>query len=120
MPSLKSQYEHAAVAEWLFGPQHAFVLRAAASIPAGFTAHMLAAAVGSDRPDLVAFVIGDLLSAELLTQHGSVYRLRPLSAIHKAVETITNGDLVEAAEMSVAERTQRAAGDDDDAPPLAS
>lgn len=82
-----------ALAEWLFGPQHAFAAKVAVSMGSGFTAHMLSGALGTDRTDLVQFVLRDLVSVGVVIQTGVVFSIAPTASINKAIETVADTDL---------------------------
>ena len=88
--TLKKGADIAAVAEYLFSPQHAFILRAAADLPPRFTAHMLCRSIDSDRPELVNFVLSDLVSAELVDVKDGLFSIAPLAAVQQAVERIAH------------------------------
>ena len=82
-----------ALAEWLYGPQHAFVAKVAVSMGSGFTAHMLSGALGTDRTDLVQFVLRDLVAAGTIIQRGVVFSLAPAAGIDKAIERVADTHL---------------------------
>lgn len=92
--SLKIETPAVAAAEWLFGPEHAFVMRCAASTGgAPFTAHMLTSSFASNRPDLVKFVLSELVSVGLLVHAGPIYRCVPCAFVDNCIEAVADGDL---------------------------
>lgn len=85
----------AAVAEYVYGAQHAFIARSLyGNSVRVFTAHAAAMSISSSRVDLVHFILVDLVSIGLLSHHGGVYSLVPLAKVYKAIEAVPDGHLL--------------------------
>jgi len=85
------------VAEYVYGPQHAFVYRLLLeSSVVSFTAHGAVRLLGCSRPALVRFILIDLVAISLLRQVGPVFSLAPLLAVNQAIERIPDGHLLRA------------------------
>lgn len=78
------------VAEYLFGPQHAFVFRVCLDMPTRFNAHGVRRALETDRSDLIQFVLSDLKEAELLCEEAGIYSLPSLFRMEQAVQRISD------------------------------
>lgn len=83
-----------ALADYIFGPQHAFIAGALleSTLPA-FTAHAAAKLVGSNRTDLVEFILHDLVRCRLLLVSGTVFRFSGI-AVHKTVQRLPDAHLL--------------------------
>ena len=79
----------AAVAEYVFGAQHAFVVQTLydSAVPS-FTAHAAAASMRSSSVDLIHFILVDLVSVGLLAQSSALFSLVALGNVHKAVKAV--------------------------------
>ena len=86
-----------ALADWLFGPQHAFLVGSLLeSGLSAFTAHAVAKLVGSDRIDLVEFILYDLVRCRLLRVAGTVFRFNGVS-VHQTIQRLPDGHLLKKA-----------------------
>ena len=92
------------VAEYVYGPPHAFVYRLLSeSSVASFTAHGAVRLLGSSRPALVRFILIDLVAISLLRRVGPVFSLAPLLAVDQAIERVPDGHLLRAGGRRTAE-----------------
>jgi len=82
------------LADWLFGPQHAFLVGALLeSGLTAFTAHAAATLVGSTRIDLVEFILYDLVRCRLLSDAGTVFRFGGV-AVHETIQRFPDAHLL--------------------------
>ena len=82
------------LADWLYGPQHAFLVSALLeSGLAAFTAHAAATLVGSTRIDLVEFILHDLVRCRLLSVAGTVFRFNHV-AVHQTIQRFPDAHLL--------------------------
>jgi hypothetical protein len=94
------------VAEYVYGPQHAFVYHLLSeSSVASFTTHGAARVLGSSRPALVRFILIDLEKIFLLRQTGPVFSLAPLLAVDQAIERVPDRHLLRAGGHGTSEGT---------------
>lgn len=82
------------LADYIFGPQHAFIVAALleSALPA-FTAHAAAKLIGSNRTDLVEFILHDLVRCRLLLVSGTVFRFSGV-AVDQAVKRLADAHLL--------------------------
>ena len=86
------------VAEYIFGAQHAFVVgRLYDDAVPTFTAHAAAVSLSSSREDLILFILNDLVSVGLLSVSAGIFSLVPVAKVHKAVQAVPDGHLLEVA-----------------------
>ena len=83
------------VAEYVYGPQHAFVFQALLeSSVRSFTAYGAARVLNASRVHLIKFILIDLVEIGLLSRETTVFSVSPQLAVDKAIERIPDGHLL--------------------------
>ncbi len=83
------------VADYIYGPQHAWILNCIleSSLEA-FTAYAVSNLIGSDKLDLVEFVLFDLVRVKLLLRDRSIFMLCRSGVVQKAIQRLPDTHLL--------------------------